>query len=77
MRTVTIDLEEILDVVSAAEDYGYGDDVLFDALANWAGAVSDAEIAEHATAFLSEDYVRRRLTEWRDRYCKPGTAKEG
>jgi hypothetical protein len=83
VRNLTFPLNDLLDVVSAAEDYGYGDDVLMDALARWAGPVTDAEIAAFTAGFLTpesraqgyteedRDGAIERLTEWRDRYARP------
>ena len=80
MRPISIDLADLLDIVNCAEAYGHGNDVLLATLAEWAGPVSDAEIAEYADRYLTPDAVakgytaedRREaaawLTAWCDRY---------
>ena len=76
MRTCNVDLLAILDVVNAAEDFGYGDQVLMRALWEWSGGVSDTEIMSYVD-WLTEDAkygeadreeAIRRLREWRARH---------
>jgi hypothetical protein len=80
MRTVTIPIKEILDLVVCAEDYGHTNGVLLTTLAEWAGDVTDAEIHEHAAWYLTpkakaqgytkvdRDEAVERLTEWWEKY---------
>lgn len=78
MRPITIPLEEILDLVNSAEGYGFADDVFMGSMYGFCGDVSDAEIAEFATAVAQQDgysaedgdEVTETLTEWRDKYRK-------
>jgi hypothetical protein len=84
MRHITIQLPDLLDLVNAADGGGFGRPMLLSALADWAGVVTDAEIAEYADDFLSpelrargysgddRDHAIEGLTEWRDRYCQNG-----
>lgn len=75
MRTVFIDLVEILDLAACGEGSGLDSMVMAD-LAAWAGPVTDAEINEYCDeimprgAYGEEDLkgIRERLTEWRDKY---------
>ncbi len=79
MRKIEVDLSDILDLASTAETYGLLH-ILPD-LGRWSGPVSDAEIEEHASWYLSadakvsgyteEDYqiIGKKLTEWRDKYA--------
>ncbi len=93
MRHAAVPISEILSLVNCAEDYGYADDVLFDAFAGWFGrTVTDEEIEAYAADFLTpenrakgyseEDYEAsmERLTRWRDQFCKraaPGAPTPG
>jgi len=89
MRTVTVELSEILSLVSCADDYGFVNDVLFDALAEFAGyTLSDEEISEFAGSFLEPkqieagygqedaDMAVERLEEWRRRYFDSVRARD-
>lgn len=85
-RTVTIEFEDLLDVVNCAETYGYDRAVLLDAIAAWCDRrVSDAEIDTYAACFLTmkgygvEDQraAQVQLRAWRDRYCGPPDARHG
>lgn len=82
-RQLTIPLDEILSLVSCAEDYGFSDDVLLVAFADMCDrSVSDEEIAAYAASFLTAESraqgygeedaeaVALACTEWRDKYCK-------
>lgn len=83
MRKLEIEIDEVLSLVSCAQDYGFANALLFGAFASWcSGKVSDDEIENYAADFMTpesiakgfseEDYddIKERLTEWRDRYCK-------
>jgi len=83
-REITLPLDEILSLVSCAEDYGHTTDVLMTTLAGWLDfTCSDQEIDAYANWFVSPDAVkqgygeedkeniRERLIEWRNEYCKP------
>ena len=81
MRDVTIDLENILELVHCAEMYGLAKSTLMGRLANWTKYVSDEEIEAYAAEYLTEkskaegyseeDYevAIETITEWRNRYC--------
>lgn len=86
-KTVQVEVSNILSLVHCAEDYGHGNGVFMEAMANFLGyACSDAEIEAYAAGYLTpesrvtgyseEDYesAKERLTEWRDRYCKKAAA---
>lgn len=76
MRQITIELPEILDLVSCAEDYGFADDVFMCSMYEFCGDVSDAEISEFAQALASKEgyssedgeEASDRLTEWRNKH---------
>ena len=80
-RLVNTPLSEILSLVSCGRDYGFEDEVLFDAFAEWTGWVKDAEIDEYVAWYVSPeaseqgytqedaDEIAERLVEWRRRYC--------
>lgn len=82
-RKVELPLNDLLDLVGCAADYGYDSDILYSALAKWSGWVTDEEICTYTDWFVTpearkqgygeedRDKQRERLTEWRDRYCKP------
>ena len=75
-------LSEILDLASAASDYGYDRDVLMCSLYEFAGDVSDEEIDEFSAGFVTperlaqayteedQQEISERLTEWRNKYRK-------
>lgn len=77
-RQLTITLEDVLDMVACAADYGYGN-VFLSFCRDCTGWVSDEEIKTHAEGMLKEfdsQYTQedveesiRRLTEWRNGYC--------
>lgn len=80
-RLVNTSLSEILSLVSCGRDYGFEDEVLFDAFAEWTGWVKDYEIDEYVAWYVSPeaaeqgytqedaDEIAERLVEWRGRYC--------
>lgn len=80
MRELKIDLSEILDLVSCAQDYGFADDVLMCSLYDFTGDVSDEEIKDFSASFLTpemraqgyseedQEQTAERVTEWRDTY---------
>ena len=76
MRKIEIELSDLLDLVNAAESFGYADDVLMASLAKWAGNVTDTEISAYAhslsneSGYGTEDRVEAvaRLTEWRGKH---------
>lgn len=81
-RTVSIEVNEIIDLMCCAEDYGYDDPVLMDAFYDWVSPLTDERIEEYARSFLAEnrqqqgyteedaDSARRRLRDIRARYRK-------
>lgn len=80
MRKVQVDLEDLLDLVNAAEDFGYADDVFMSTMADWAGKVTMAEINEYGDLLaqqpgFSEDdgeNAVETLKAWRKQYCGVG-----
>ena len=82
MKTVQINLREILDLVNAASDYGIYSSMFSQAMAEWAGSVSDAEIQEYADWFLTpeaaeqgyseedRDSAIETVTAWRDGFLE-------
>jgi hypothetical protein len=79
MRKIEIEISEILDLVNCAEDYGFEDDVLFDAFAEFLGyKLSNEEIEIFSKSFLKEegygkeDYnqIKKRLFDFKTKYCK-------
>lgn len=77
MRTLQIELDDILSLISCAEDYWYEDNVLFDWFAwqMWR-VLSDEEIEEYSRTieaeewFWEEDYeqIKERLTNFKTKY---------
>jgi hypothetical protein len=75
-RTVEIQVEEILDLISCAEDYGHTNSVCIFSLFKWAGPISDEDIEAYITNVLKDpqygeedaEDIRERLTEMRDKY---------
>jgi len=82
MRNLSINLDDVLDLVVAAESYGYGDSVFYSTAFGWTKPLTDAEIEEFAASFLrpehraagyteeDRDNARERLRELRARYQK-------
>jgi hypothetical protein len=85
MRSIQIDMAEILSLVHCAGDYGFAKSILLSAFAGMTGFVTDAEILEYSQTFqtpemqsqgyTSEDVdsALETVTEWRDRYCEDST----
>lgn len=81
MRKIEIDLHELLDIVIAAEDYGYSDDSLLSWFGDFIGELTDNEIEQFASWFKSDEAKKQRYTEedyedvknklklFRDKYC--------
>lgn len=78
MRKLKIELRDILELITCAEDYGFKDDVLFDSFADMLGReLTDEEIECYARELESlegygeEDYedVKERLEEFKEQYC--------
>lgn len=85
MRQFTIDLDDILSLVSCAPTYGFADEVFYDAMASWMDrTLSDEEIEDQARSFLEPEMVakgygeedaqevRERLAAFKNRYCPDG-----
>ncbi len=76
MRKIEIDLDDILELVNCAEDYGFANDVLLNAFASFTVEVTDEEIKSYATKLMEEDGYGQEdydeaievLTTWRDRF---------
>lgn len=81
-RQITTDLFEVLDILYAAEDYGYAKSVLISFLFKLVGKISEEEIEAFAQTFLTEemrkkgygeeDYeiIKERLTNYANHYNK-------
>ena len=78
MRKLEVNLNLILEIVSVAEDYGFEDDVLFDALAQvMEYNLSDMEIETYALnveklpkcGFKDYTDVKNRLLSFKERFC--------
>jgi hypothetical protein len=84
MRTVTVDVADLLDLVNSAGSYGFGASVFLAAMGDWAGWVTDEEIEAFAARYLTPEVIakgyseedaaeaRSGLREWRNRYCRKG-----
>lgn len=82
MRDITVNLVEILDLINCSEDYGFSDDVLMSAFAEYTGWVTDDEIEKYSLTYLNKtmreqgytesDYenAKENLKGWRKKYCK-------
>lgn len=77
MREIKIELDTLLSLISCAEDYGFKDDVLFDAFAGMMGReLSDEEIERFAREMESlshygeEDVymIRQKLQSFKKEY---------
>lgn len=78
-RIITTTLNNILSLISCAEDYGFERDVLFDAFRGMLDdTLTDEEIEVYARkveageGFGEEDYeiIKERLIRFRDKYCE-------
>lgn len=64
MRELTTTLDNILDLINCAEDYGFYDDVLLCAFANLMKyQLSDEEIENYAKIFLTPEYTKKGYSE--------------
>lgn len=77
-REIKTDLENILSLTACASDYGFEDDVLFDAFGKMLdGKLTDDEIewyarsAEAEDGYDEEDYesIKERLKDFKNKYC--------
>ncbi|QHU99989.1 hypothetical protein [Synechocystis sp. CACIAM 05] len=81
MKTINVDLSDILELIHCAEVYGFANPVLLEAFAEMAGSVSDQEIIEFAQEKYLSDEARSQgyseedyksaisvLTNWRNKY---------
>ncbi|MFA5026048.1 MAG: hypothetical protein WC503_06085 [Candidatus Shapirobacteria bacterium] len=59
MRPITIPLEELLDLLSCAEDYGFDDDIFYNFVFSYINPLTDEEIEEFAQTFLTEAAIRK------------------
>ena len=78
-REVKTDLEDILSLISCAEQYGFADDILFDAFSEIIGnTLTDEEIEWYARSieakkgYGEEDYenIKEILEEFKSKYIK-------
>lgn len=77
-REIKTDLENILSLIACARDYGFEDDVLFDAFREMLGSkLTEAEIEWYARSveaedgYDEEDYeaIKKRLEDFKNKYC--------
>jgi hypothetical protein len=77
-REIKTDLETILSLISCARDFGFKDDVLFDAFGEMLGGkLIEEEIewyakrVESMDGYGKEDYkiIKEILEDFKDRYC--------
>ena len=64
---VTIDATDILDLVICAEDYGFEDDVLFDAFAGWLKSYDLDQVFAQFCVNADDQYGPDDFTAWRER----------
>jgi hypothetical protein len=78
MRKIKIKLDQILELISCADDYGYQHDVLFDAFGEIIQYnLTDKEIESYARKieamkpYSEEDYevIKERLAKFKEKYC--------
>ena len=78
MRIIKTTLENILDLISCAVDYGFEKDVLFDAFREMLDSkLTNEEIETYARGveamegYNEEDYeeIRERLADFKNKYC--------
>lgn len=87
MRKLKVKLEDVLDLIVCAEDYGHTNSVLHTTLAGWIGdALTDNEIESSAASYLTPemrakgygeedaDETREKLRAWRSRYQDGGAS---
>ena len=77
-REIKTDLENILSLIACAGDYGFADDVLFDAFREMLNSkLTDDEIewyarlVESEEGYTEEDYeaIKERLISFKNKYC--------
>ena len=77
-RQVSVEVDTILSLISCAEDYGFEDDVLFDAFSTMLNTLSDKEIETYARTveaeggYGAEDYIviKGTLNRFKNKYYK-------
>lgn len=81
---VEVEVDDLLDLISAAEDYGYGHSILMCSFADWLEELTDEQIESFARGFLTpekreqgygeEDYegAKEKLERFRSRYMTNG-----
>lgn len=78
MRTLKIELDKILDLISCAVDYSFERDVLFSSFAKMIGnKLTSEEIEIHSKSIMDlEGYgeedceqIKERLTAFKNKYC--------
>jgi len=78
MRIIKTTLENILSLIACASDYGFEDDVLFDAFREMLDSkISNEEIETYARSveamegYGEEDYdaIKERLKDFKNKYC--------
>lgn len=77
-REIKTDLENILSLIACAGDYGFEDDVLFDAFREMLGGkLTEEEVEWYARSveakdgYDEEDYeaIKERLADFKNKYC--------
>lgn len=78
MRIIKTTLENILSLIACASDYGFEDDVLFDAFREMLDSkLTNEEIEIYARSvesmegYSEEDYeaIKKRLNDFKNKYC--------
>ena len=78
MRIIKTNLENILDLIACASDYGFERDVLFDAFREMLDSkLTNEEIENYARSvgamegYGEEDYeaIKERLSDFKNKYC--------
>lgn len=78
MRQITIGIDSILELISCGSDYGFENEILYDAFSEILGTLSDEEIESYAKHVMNtegydiEDYeeIKERLPDFRKTYIK-------
>lgn len=78
IRVCSINLDEILNLILASEDFGFSDDVFLSTMSEWSGYVTNKEIEDFAVDLVNNyDYteidkhrVISSLKDWRNQFCK-------
>ena len=59
MRTITVDLSLILELVSCAETYGYNKSILLSGFAEMIDELTDSDIEQYVNKFLTPEFLQQ------------------